>query len=76
MRSFGWIVLLALGLTAEGQSTQPTFAERLGFPKGSKVVILHVDDAGMSYDANLGAMRALTEGVASSVSVMMPCPWV
>lgn len=76
MRSFGWTVLLALGLSAQGQSTQPTFAEQLGFPKGSKVVILHVDDAGMSYDANLGAMRALTEGVASSVSVMMPCPWV
>ena len=53
-----------------------TYAERLGFPKGAKVIILHVDDAGMSYDSDQGAIKALTEGVASSVSVMMPCPWV
>ncbi|MBD0280456.1 MAG: hypothetical protein ICV81_21175, partial [Flavisolibacter sp.] len=43
-----------------------TYAERLGFPKGKKVVILHVDDAGMSYDSDLGAMEALTKGVATS----------
>ncbi len=53
-----------------------TYAEKLGFPKGSKVVILHVDDAGMSFDSNLGAIEAMDKGVASSTSVMMPCPWV
>lgn len=55
---------------------QTTYAEKLGYPSASKVLILHVDDAGMSWDSNEGARRALTEGVASSVSVMMPCPWV
>ena len=53
-----------------------TFAERLGYPAGAKVVLLHVDDAGMSFDSNLGAIRAMEEGVATSTSVMMPCPWV
>lgn len=53
-----------------------TFAERLGFPAETKVVILHVDDAGMSHQSNVGAIRSLTEGVANSVSVMMPCSWV
>jgi predicted glycoside hydrolase/deacetylase ChbG (UPF0249 family) len=53
-----------------------TFAERLGYPAGARVVILHVDDAGMSHQSNVGAIRSLTEGVANSVSVMMPCPWV
>lgn len=53
-----------------------TYAERLGFPKGAKVLILHVDDAGMSFDSNEGAINAMTKGVANSVSVMMPCPWV
>ncbi len=53
-----------------------TYAEKLGFPTGAKVVILHVDDAGMSYDSNLGAIRAIEEGAATSMSVMMPCPWV
>lgn len=65
---------LSLGTVLAQHDT--TYAERLGFPKGAKVIILHVDDAGMSYDSDLGAIRALTDGVASSVSVMMPCPWV
>jgi hypothetical protein len=58
------------------QSPDTTYAERLGFPKGAKVLILHVDDAGMSYASNAGAEKALTEGASTSVSVMMPCPWV
>lgn len=53
-----------------------TFAERLGYPAGARVVILHVDDAGMSHQSNVGAMRSVTEGVANSMSVMMPCSWV
>lgn len=53
-----------------------TYAEKLGFPKGKKVVIFHVDDAGMSYDSNVGTINALDQGIASSTSVMMPCGWV
>lgn len=74
------VVLLLLGFITTiitfAQNTDTTYAERLGFPKGAKVVILHVDDAGMSWDSNEGAINALTKGVANSVSVMMPCPWV
>ncbi|MEA3226150.1 MAG: polysaccharide deacetylase family protein [Planctomycetota bacterium] len=52
-----------------------TYAERLGWPAGTKVVIFHVDDAGMSHNSNMGAIRAIEDGVATSVSVMMPCSW-
>jgi hypothetical protein len=48
-----------------------TFAERLGYPKGKKVVILHVDDVGMSFDSNKGAIDALTKGVANSCNDAM-----
>lgn len=53
-----------------------TYAEKLGYPRGTKLLILHVDDVGMSFDSNEGAINAITKGVASSCSVMMPCPWV
>jgi predicted glycoside hydrolase/deacetylase ChbG (UPF0249 family) len=62
--------------TIVGPSDQVTYAERLGWPKGTRVVIFHVDDAGMSYDSNMGVIQALEGGVATSTSVMMPCPWV
>ena len=35
-----------------------TYAERLGWPKGARVVIFHVDDAGMSRDSNQGVIEA------------------
>lgn len=55
---------------------QDTYAEKLGYPKGSKVLILHVDDIGMSHESNAGAILAMEKGVANSVSMMMPCPWI
>lgn len=63
------------GLNAADTET-PTYAERLGWPTGTKVVIFHVDDAGMSHNSNMGAIKAIEDGVATSTSVMMPCSWV
>ena len=73
------IFLFVLSLsctTLLAQIDTVTYAEKLGFPKGAKVLILHVDDVGMSYDSNKGAEDALDKGIATSASVMMPCPWV
>lgn len=72
------VCLIAVTLaftTASAQETK-TYAEKLGWPKGARVLILHVDDAGMSHDSNEGAELAIDQGVATSTSIMMPCPWV
>jgi len=73
---FKLLIIIILPLYLEAQLPDTTYAERLGFPNGSRVLILHVDDAGMSFDSNEGAEKALTLGASTSVSVMMPCPWV
>jgi len=70
------VVFILSFLFSAVQSQELTYAERLGFPKGSKVVILHIDDVGMSWDSNQGAIEAMENGVANSLSIMMPCPWV
>lgn len=76
MHAGNLLLLLLFCILGKAQTADLTYAERLGYPKGAKVLILHVDDAGMSYDSNEGAIAALTKGVANSCSVMMPCPWV
>jgi predicted glycoside hydrolase/deacetylase ChbG (UPF0249 family) len=66
--------LLSFISSGRGQDST-TYAEKLGWPKHSKVVIFHVDDAGMSYPSNQGAINSIEKGVATSTSIMMPCPW-
>jgi predicted glycoside hydrolase/deacetylase ChbG (UPF0249 family) len=70
-----FFITLGFSLNVTAQQSQ-TYAEKLGWPKGSRVIILHVDDAGMSHESNLGVEKATSTGVANSTSVMMPCSWV
>jgi len=74
-RIFLVIFMISAGITAKNAGGQ-TYAERLGWPEGTKAVIFHVDDAGMSHESNMGAIKAIEDGVATSTSIMMPCPWV
>ena len=52
-----------------------TVAEQLGHPPGAKLLIVNCDDLGSSHAANTGVYEALREGVATSASLMVPCPW-
>ena len=76
MKFFVLCLFLIIMRHVAANAQTETYAEKLGFPKGKKVVIFHVDDAGMSYESNLGTINALDRGIASSTSVMMPCGWV
>ena len=69
------LLYLILPFNESGAGT-PTFAELLGWGEDEVVVILHVDDVGMSHSSNEGAIQATESGVASSFAIMMPCPWV
>jgi predicted glycoside hydrolase/deacetylase ChbG (UPF0249 family) len=70
-------VLLALPVLAQSDKTKKeskTWAEKLHFPKGKKVLLLHMDDIGMCPEANTAAMRYIDNKNIMSAAVMMPCP--
>ncbi|RNI36891.1 ChbG/HpnK family deacetylase [Hanamia caeni] len=71
---FLFIFLVAISFCSKAQDS--TYAQRLGFPKDARVIILHMDDAGMSLSSDRGVEKVFEKGVANSTSVMMPCPWV
>jgi chitin disaccharide deacetylase len=73
---FKTLLIAALAGCVGFAQTGPTYAERLGWNKGDRVLILHMDDAGMSHDSNMGIEQVLEKGAARSLSVMMPTPWV
>jgi len=72
LRSSLALVLLAPALAGQTR----TVAERLGYPKDAKLLILHADDLGAAHSIDAATFDALDKGVISSASIMMPTPWV
>jgi predicted glycoside hydrolase/deacetylase ChbG (UPF0249 family) len=52
-----------------------TLAERLGYAPDAKLLIVNCDDLGSSRSANVAIYEALRDGLATSSTLMVPCPW-
>ena len=53
----------------------PSLAELLGRPADARLLIVNCDDLGMCHSANEGVFSALRDGLATSATLMVPCPW-
>jgi len=67
-------LLVGLVFTTLAVSAQ-TLADRLGYPAGTKLIIVHADDLGETHAVNAAAVKALQGGTINSASLMVPCPW-
>jgi predicted glycoside hydrolase/deacetylase ChbG (UPF0249 family) len=52
-----------------------TLAERLGYERDARLVIVNADDLGLCHAANEGVYDSLRTGLATSATLMVPCPW-
>jgi predicted glycoside hydrolase/deacetylase ChbG (UPF0249 family) len=67
--------LICASLHLVGEVAAETWAERLGYPAGSKVLVLHANELGMCYETNASGTRLLESGPVRSAGAMVPGPW-
>jgi chitin disaccharide deacetylase len=68
------IVCLILSIMINAQGSK-NLAELLGYPKDSKLLIIHADDLGLAHAVNTASIKAFENKGITSGSIMVPCPW-
>jgi len=62
-----------VGLNAQISASQ--VIQKLGYPPGSRLLLIHGDDFGVAHSVDLATEEALEKGWITSASIMVPCPW-
>ena len=70
------ISLIAYSDTDTAQAPRRSLAERLGFKATDKILIVNCDDVGNSHAANTAVIDGMENGLITSATIMVPCPWV
>ena len=57
-------------------SQEKNLAQKLGYKKNAKLLIIHGDDIGMSNSVTKASFDGFINSSINSGSVMVPCPWL
>ncbi len=69
------VVFLALALNI-ALAQNKNIAERLGYPRDAKLLIIHADDLAVAHSEDAASFAALDQHAVTSASIMVPCPWL
>ena len=74
--AFAISILFFISPLTRSFAQSKTVAERLGYPRDSKLLIIHADDLAVAHSEDAASFDALDKHAASSASIMVPCPWL
>jgi hypothetical protein len=66
----------AVAQKAPGVSTSRIVAERLGYTRETRILLIQGEDLGMAHSVNRATLEALIQGWISSANVLVPGPWL
>jgi len=72
------VILAASGISlAQGpaKAAEKTVAEKLGYPKDARLLVIHAQDLGMAHSIDKATFEALEKGWVTSASILVPAPW-
>jgi predicted glycoside hydrolase/deacetylase ChbG (UPF0249 family) len=69
------LLLTTLRPGAQAPAVSPSLAERLGYKPTDILLIVNADDVGVSHAANDATRKGMEQGLMTSGSIMVPCPW-
>ncbi len=65
----------AASVSGVTQKTAGQMNELLGYPADTRLLIVNADDFGMCHAINDATIAAYRDGIVSSTTLMVPCPW-
>ena len=71
-----FILIISLIFSINSNSQIENIAERLGYDKDAKLLIIHGDDIGVSHSVNIASFEGFKNNAINSGSIMIPSPWV
>ena len=77
MRTFHlFVAILSLTFLPNSVAQSKSVAERLGYHRDAKLLIIHADDLAVAHSEDTASFDALDKHAATSASIMVPCPWL
>ncbi len=70
-----FVLVIAISMLSGFSQSTKNLAEKLGYAKDAKLLIIHADDLGLSHSTNIATFKAFENKGITSGSIMVPCPW-